>query len=317
MRTTQPNPEESRPRVLVIDDSADVHRLLKVKLGQEEAELVSALTGEDGLAKARAVRPAAILLDLNMPGTDGLMVIRQLKSEDATHHIPIIVISAMSHPEDKIAAFELGAADYLTKPFEFTELRVRLRATLRLHRLLQLLAQRAHIDGLTGLWNRSLFNERWAQEVARSQRQGHPLSLAILDIDHFKQINDRYGHPTGDQVLVQLAKIFTRESRESDVACRYGGEEFALIMPDTSGTAATIVCERIRAAVEAATWPDRSDLRVTISCGVAGANDRTTITPAEWVETADRNLYAAKRNGRNRVIHTEIPTTPSIERLAG
>ncbi|GJQ30912.1 MAG: diguanylate cyclase response regulator [Phycisphaerae bacterium] len=296
----------------------DVHRLLTIKLRNEGVALQHAHDGVQGLDMARTAPPAAILLDLDMPGLDGLAVIRRLKEEEATQHIPVLVLSGLRKPEDKVAAFELGAADYITKPFDLTELRVRLRAALKIHHLLQLLAHRAQIDGLTDLWNRAFFDQRWDQEHARCQRHGHPLSVAMIDIDHFKQINDTKGHPVGDAVLTGLAKVLRRESRQSDCVCRYGGEEFVLVMPDTGPTDAANVCERIRAAVESATFVGTEGLRVTISVGVAGASGACPLSPGDWLREADRNLYAAKSGGRNRVVSSDLPTVcPISMKLAG
>lgn len=310
-------PDDSRPVVLVIDDSVDVHRLLTVKLRNEDIELAHAHDGIEGIDAARRTRPAAILLDMDMPGLDGLGVIRRLKDDDVTQHIPIIVLSSMRRPEDKVAAFELGASDYVTKPFDLTELRVRLRSTLKMHQLLQLLSQRAQVDGLTGLWNRSFFDERWAQEHARCQRYGHPLSVAILDLDHFKRINDTKGHPAGDAVLAGVAKTLHRELRQSDCACRYGGEEFVFIMPDTNASDALNLCERVRGAVEAGIYPGAEGITVTASIGVAGCAGACPLSAQDWIAAADRNLYAAKHAGRNRTISNDLPVVEPIAKMAG
>jgi two-component system, cell cycle response regulator len=295
------------PSVLVIDDSPDVHRLLRVQLKHEDLELVSAPTGEDGLAKAREIRPAIILLDLDMPGMDGFGVLLQLKNDPDLMQIPVIVLSGLASAQDKVAAFDQGAVDYITKPFNLTELRVRVRSALRMHHLVSMLAQRARIDGLTGLWNRAYFDRRWADEVAAGVRHGRPLSLAMIDADNFKSINDRYGHPTGDVVLQGLAKIMLRESRQEDVACRYGGEEFTLIMPDTPPEDAYKVIERIGAAVRETTWPALNEQRVTVSAGIAGTSCARDTTPGQWLSVADQYLYTAKTTGRNRIVSGGMP----------
>ncbi len=302
--------DEPRQSVLVVDDSPDVHRLLRVKLRRADLELQHAHSGPEAFEMLGVSLPDAILLDLDMPGIDGLTVLRRLKSDERTQHIPVIVISSMKRPEDKVAAFDIGASDYVTKPFDLTELRVRLQAALRLRQLLTLLAQRAKLDGLTGLWNRAFFEERWQQEHARAARHGHPLSLAILDLDHFKSINDTRGHPVGDAVLEGLARILRRESRQTDCPCRYGGEEFALIMPDTHVADALHVCERVRAGVEAGAFPGCEGIRVTISAGVVGAPTAEGTSPAAWVRAADANLYAAKKAGRNRVVASDLVPPP-------
>ncbi len=310
-----PRPEETRPTVLIVDDSMDVHRLLKSHLKNEDLEFCSAFDGIEGLAAAQTHRPSLIVLDLDMPLMDGLTVLRKLKENAATQDIPVIVLSGQQNPSDKVATFDMGAIDYVTKPFEMTELRVRVRSALRMQQLVQMLAQRAQIDGLTGLWNRTFFDRRWMEEHARCARHGHPLSVGLLDLDHFKTVNDSHGHPIGDLVLQTIAKILQRESRQSDLACRYGGEEFVLLMPDTVTTDAVLLCDRVRAAVEAARWARIPGLRVTVSIGVAGCAGQCPASPEIWVEEADRNLYAAKRAGRNRVVCADLATiTPRTAR---
>jgi diguanylate cyclase (GGDEF)-like protein len=305
-----PSPsDEARPVVLVIDDSSDVHRLLGARLKQEEVDLHCTGSSREGLALAARLSPAVILLDLDMPEMDGFEVLRALKDSVSTHHIPVIILSGMAGMQDKVTAFELGAIDYVVKPFEFTELRVRLRSALRVNRLLAMLASRAQLDGLTGLWNRAYFDQRVQEEASKCARHGRPLSIAIADADHFKSINDTFGHPAGDVVLQGLAKILRRECRQSDIVCRYGGEEFVILMPDTAPTDAAAVCDRIRTTVEQTTWARHPERKVTISIGVAGVGSGGTWIAADWIEAADKNLYTSKKAGRNRITASELPTS--------
>lgn len=297
--TTTP---DTRPLVLVVDDTPDVFRLLRVKLRHEAIRVEHARSGSDAMAMAHALKPDAILLDIDMPGMDGIEVLRLLKVDPELHDIPVLMLSAHSSPEHKTTTFELGAVDYITKPFEFVELQVRLRSALRVRELIALLAQRAQLDGLTGLWNRTYFDTNLKQCLARAVRHQHPLSLAMLDIDHFKAINDMYGHPAGDLVLSAVARTLQRECRATDSACRYGGEEFAVIMPDTDASEAAPVCERIRGAIERIDWPGAPGLRVTISAGVVGERAPARASADAWVKEADRCLYLAKHEGRNRVV---------------
>ena len=313
---TESMPASVSPTVLLIDDAVDVHRLLKARLSGEAISLLSAMGGEEGLQLARGSSPAIILLDLDMPGMDGFEVLRQLKDDAATVDIPVIVLSGLSSPHDKVTAFDLGAVDYIGKPFELTELRVRVLSALRLHNLLRMLEQRAQIDGLTGLWNRAHFDRRWEEEVARAGRHKRPLSLAVLDLDHFKSINDTYGHPAGDAVIQDAAAIIQHEARASDIPCRYGGEEFVIIMTDTSPEDATHLCERIRMQVEARSWPRHPTRRVTISVGVAGAMPGVKHSAAEWLERADRALYTAKQSGRNRVHLDNLSGNPGLAKAS-
>lgn len=306
MTTGSETPALNRPRLLVIDDSPDVHRLLKARLKQEEIEIVSSESGEAGIVELKAHRPDLILLDLDMPSMDGFEVLRAIKDNADTVHIPVIVLSGLNSAEDKVSAFDLGAHDYIIKPFELTELRVRIRAALRLNFLLKMLAQRAQIDGLTGLWNRAYFDRRVQDEVSRVQRHDGALSIAFFDADHFKSINDTFGHPAGDAVLQGLGQIIQRDSRQSDIACRYGGEEFVLIMPATGPADALAFCDRLRQSIEAVVWPRHPERKVTVSIGVAGATTPIGVSAAAWVEAADKALYTAKKTGRNRVVLTDL-----------
>ncbi len=301
--------DDSKPILLIIDDSEDVHRLLRARLRSEPVELVSTLCGKDGLEKARAARPAVVLLDLDMPVMHGFAVLRELKNDNALTNVPVIVLSGVDQAHDKVTAFELGATDYVTKPFDFAELRARVRASLRMSQLLRLLETRAEVDGLTELGNRAAFNRRWEQEVKEHHRYGRPLTVAMMDADHFKKVNDTYGHPAGDEVLATIAKIVRNTCRSSDVVCRYGGEEFVIIMPHTGPTDAEAVCQRIREAVEATVWPRHPDHKVTISIGLAGTEaGLTETTGAQWLEAADKALYTAKKSGRNRVVVSRFET---------
>ena len=306
--------EEAKSLVLVIDDSPDVHRLLKARLRQEAVDLLHAESGQAGIKLAVETNPVVILLDLDMPEMDGFEVLRALKDNPKTLEIPVIILSGLQSPQEKVTAFDLGAVDYITKPFDLTELRVRVRSALRMYRLLQMLSQRAQIDGLTGLWNRAYFQTRWSEEVSRSSRHNRPLSVAMFDADHFKSINDTYGHPAGDSVLQGIGKVLQREARASDICARYGGEEFVVIMPDTAPADAKVFCERVRTAIEAVSWPRHPERKVTCSIGIAGAAESVLLTPEQWIELADRNLYAAKKGGRNQSVITDV--SPAALKLA-
>lgn len=306
MRIEAANLESSRPLVLAIDDSVDVLRLLKNRLRHEALEFQTACSGREGMEMAKRLNPALILLDIELPDVDGFEILRQLKERSETVQTPVIMLSGLSSAHDKVTAFDLGAVDYVTKPFEVAELRVRIRAAIRTHLLLQMLSQRAQIDGLTGLWNRAYFDRRLTEELARCARHTRPMSLAMFDVDRFKHINDSYGHPAGDAVLTGLGSLLRREIRETDIPCRYGGEEFALIMPDTAPDDAVGVCERIRETFEQVAWPRHPDHSVTVSIGIVGTDRCGDQSPEFWVEAADRNLYAAKSTGRNRSVWTTI-----------
>lgn len=291
---------------LLIDDSPDVHRLLAMRLRSEGIDVVGARSGEEGLEIALGTPPSIVLLDIDMPGMDGFEVLRKLKDTDATLHVPVIMLSGLHGPQDKVTAFDLGAVDFITKPFDVTELRVRVRSALRISQLLRMLAQRAQIDGLTGLYNRTFFDSRWTEAVAHTARHHRALSLAIFDLDHFKSVNDTYGHPAGDSVIQGMGSILQRTSRQVDVACRFGGEEFALIMPETQPVDAHAVCDRVRQSFAEIAWPRHPERPVTCSVGIAGSDGTASLSALDWLEAADRNLYEAKKQGRDRVVTSEI-----------
>ncbi|MFN4244144.1 MAG: diguanylate cyclase [Tepidisphaerales bacterium] len=315
-------------KVAVVDDCPQVRKLIRARLKEEHVELLFAEGGAAGLELVRRTLPDLVLLDVDMPDVNGMEVIRQLKSDPATHHIPVIFLTGDSTPEAKVAGFDLGAVDYVTKPFEPAELRARVRASLRTKYLMDLLAQRAMLDGLTGLWNRAYFNDRLAKMVKLSQRHfgrpgssdaaasgpesasrpdalGEPtggggMSLILFDVDHFKKLNDTHGHPFGDEVLRSVARTALARCRASDVVCRYGGEEFAVLCPETDGVGAGRLAEDLRLAVKSMELRHGgSAVQVTASFGVMQHDGR--MSADELLSRTDAALYAAKRGGRDRV----------------
>ena len=289
------------PKVLAIDDSELIHRLLRVRLQYEQLELHGTIDAAHGLRLARELLPDVILLDIEMDGMDGFEVLQRLKADIDLQDIPVIFISATASMEDRVRALDLGAVDFVAKPFEVVELKARVRSALRVQHLVKMLAQKAQVDGLTGLWNRTYFDRRLAQEVSEAVRHRRPLSLVMCDVDGFKKLNDERGHPFGDMVLERLSKVL-QGGRGSDVACRYGGEEFGIILPNTAGGEAFEVAERYRRAFEVEQWPGAPGKTVTASFGVS---DILVLPGTQGVEeliaAADGALYKAKLNGRNRV----------------
>lgn len=293
--------QDQAPIALLIDDSPYIHRLLAVKLKDEGLEFVAAFSGTEGLELAERQQPSIILLDVNMPDIDGFEVLRRLKGDTRTMNIPVIMLSGQAKSTDKVTAFELGAMDFVSKPFDAHELRARIASAIKITQLMRLLENAARIDGLTGLWNRAYFNERLESELASAARKSSAISLVMCDLDHFKKLNDSFGHPAGDAVLQGFAQTLRQELRAYDVACRYGGEEFALILPGTDNSEAVGVCERIRRALETRAWRRYPELKVTGSFGVTTTGLDGQSDAPSWIEAADRALYAAKTSGRNQV----------------
>jgi diguanylate cyclase (GGDEF)-like protein len=247
-----------------------------------------------------------------MPDVDGFETCRRLKADPATASLPIIFLTARAAAEEMVWGLDLGANDYVTKPFKLSELLSRVRAALRTSHLVRLLEEKALIDPLTGLGNRAMFGERFAAEVALRIRSGDALSCIVLDVDHFKDINDKYGHPFGDHVLSKIGEALTEICRVEDVACRHGGEEFAILLPRTSADKAALLAERMRLAIaKVPFWQKGDALTVTCSFGVAeaaGTFDRLML------ERADAALYQSKEHGRDRV--SIAPTQPTPQSIA-
>jgi diguanylate cyclase (GGDEF)-like protein len=296
-----------RQKILIIDDCKMVHSVLRSHLADEPVELFSAHDGPSGLAMAQNSAPDLILLDIEMPGMTGFEVCQQLKADNSTSGIPVVFLSSLTCTEDKIRGLDMGAVDYVTKPFEPAELKARVRASLRTKFLLDLLGKKAMIDGLTGLWNRAYLDKRLAQEASLARRHETALSCILLDVDHFKKLNDRWGHTFGDTVLRSLAQVMIGLARPEDVVCRYGGEEFAVLTPAVAMGGATCLAERLRRGVEELSLPHRGEVvRVTCSFGVA---DMSVAEAGTILQTADEALYRAKGAGRNRVVCA--PKSPS------
>lgn len=288
--------------MLLIDDSVEILRLMEVRLRVEDVVLLLATSGPEGIRIAQTRRPSLILVDLDMPVMDGFETLRALKDDERTAAIPVIVISGSEETEDKVAGFELGAVDYVCKPFNIPELRARIRSALRIDSLMQMLSKRAQIDGLTGLWNRAHFDQRLAEHIHEQQRSGAPFTLVMCDLDHFKSLNDTHGHPAGDYVLQAFAKLLNSSIRVTDMACRYGGEEFAIILREMTADQAHAMIDRIRAALEEIRWPRHPERTLTASFGVCDRPSGAPTDPVNWIENADRALYQAKSQGRNRVV---------------
>jgi diguanylate cyclase (GGDEF)-like protein len=272
-------------------------------------EVRVASTGKEALQQIQTRLPDIVLLDVMMPEMDGFEFCRAVQADETLRDLHIIITSARDTLEDKVRGLELGAADYLTKPFSLTELRARIQVGERIVRYRKtlkeqhvLLEHMAREDELTGLCNRRHFEERAREECLRAHRYHHPLSLLFGDIDHFKQVNDQYGHAYGDTVLTQVGQTLLRHCRTSDLVARYGGEEFAVLLLETSLEEAERVAERLRVAVKALMFTHASGLlQITMSFGIASLTNQQTDSLDELLQRADKALYAAKHRGRDRI----------------
>ena len=288
-------------RILTVDDVPTNLQILNVHLTDEQYEVVECHSGEAALNEL-AQDPESIdliLLDVIMPVMSGLEVLAQLKRNPLTEHIPVILITSNGEDQNVAEGLDMGAFDYIIKPYSQVVLLARVRAALREKERLDLLEKWATTDPLTELMNRRHFFELADRELAQSHRSGRPLSFIMLDIDFFKQVNDTHGHLVGDQVLIELAVLLKDQLRRVDFCGRYGGEEFVLCLPDTPAEGALEVAERIRSQVEQlAIDTPNGPLNFTISLGIAQNNNDKSVE--EILKRADDALYQAKEAGRNQ-----------------
>lgn len=294
-----------KSRILIVDDEKMNLKVL-TDLLKGEYSLVLAKNGEQALKLAFENPPDLILLDVIMPEMGGYEVIKHLRENEATSKVPVIFVTALNSTEDEEHGLRLGAVDYITKPFSPPIVKMRVRNHLRYVHQFNLLDQLVRIDGLTEIPNRRSFEEAFTKEYGRAIRNNTPFSLAMADVDFFKQYNDHYGHGMGDSALQEVAHALRKSlKRPGDLAARYGGEEFVLILPETDLDPAVLVAERAREAVISLQIPHlRSDAAeyISISIGVATRVSGFEPPPKDLLKQADQNLYKAKENGRNRVV---------------
>ena len=298
-------------KVLIIDDSPEAMAVAKVRLAKEDNLIVlCAEGGSRGLEMLRTERPDLVLLDVDMPDISGFDLCKKIKSDPELCMIPVIFLTGSGSAEDKVRGLDLGAVDYISKPFDAFELRARVRAALRTKHLQDLLVEYAQIDPLTSLPNRRALQERLAQEWDRILRHGGSASFIMVDLDHFKRVNDTYGHSIGDRVLQETAKIILGQCRKIDLPARYGGEEFAIIVPESASADAAHLAERCRSEIETLAVKTASGtVAVTASFGVS---DSHGVGSADaMVELADAALYQAKESGRNAVRIAAAGVQPS------
>jgi diguanylate cyclase (GGDEF)-like protein len=296
-------------KILVVDDIEDNIKLLSFDLEDDDHDVITATNGQECLHLAESEKPDLILLDMMMPVMDGKETLSHLKRNEELKEIPVIMVSAKDGDDDVIEALDIGAHDYVAKPFIYPVLAARMRSALRLkasqEKLMEanrLLEKLASYDSLTGAYNRRQFFNLAQAEFAKVERTQEPLSIIMLDIDHFKSVNDTYGHGAGDQALIELTRTCKKVCRTSDIISRFGGEEFVICCPSASIQGATSLAERLRESIEALTikTDDNKSFGFTASIGVATHYPGDTLD--SQINRADKWLYQAKETGRNRVI---------------
>ncbi|MGB8650588.1 MAG: diguanylate cyclase [Mycobacteriales bacterium] len=295
-------------RVLVADDSTAVRSILRRQLLAAGFDVVEAASGEEAVRQARSCRPDLVLLDVDMPVLDGFQVMSVLRTDDAVRDVPVIFLTGRVDTSELVEGLDLGAFDYVKKPCDVDELVARVRAGLRwkaradeLRRLAHDLDALGSTDVLTGLPNRRALQGQLSVLAAQARSKGEPLLVAVVDVDHFKRVNDEEGHPAGDAVLKEVAQRLRSAMRPGQVLGRWGGEEFLALAPAVTGEPALRFGERLRTLVgwEPVVLPDGRGLPVTVSVGLATAVPSHEQT---LVGLADAALYAAKENGRNQVV---------------
>jgi diguanylate cyclase (GGDEF)-like protein len=297
--------------ILIIDDSVTIREqiILALKPYNLFDHYHEAEDGLEGFKKVLSSHVDLILCDLEMPRIDGFKFLTMIKARPEALNVPVIILTGMDDRERKLKGLEQGASDYITKPFDREELVARVKVHLKIKKLQdelkrsnELLLDLSNTDHLTGLYNRRFMVEALDREVQRSIRKNSALSLIMLDVDHFKQVNDRFGHLQGDIVLQRVALTMKKELRTYDVAARYGGEEFIAILQDSTLQESLLAAERIRLAVQSTTFDGPlAPLCLTASLGVAFFTREHSVTVDSFIKQADDALYRAKVNGRNRV----------------
>ena len=306
----------SQQKILLVEDNPLEGKKTCAFLEEAGYQVLWAQTGLEGLKVAKTQRPDLILLDVVLPDKDGQQICRFIKGDEKIRDIPLIMLTSRSGVDDKVMGLKVGADDYLPKPFNEKELLARINASLRtkqlqdqlksknvqLEDLLKQVELMAITDAGTGLFNRRHYLELLDKEFGRAKRFASPLACMMLDIDHFKQINDTYGHLAGDSVLAEIGQILQGSLRNIEVAARYGGEEFILFLPETSAADATKPAHRLLEQVASRRFKGIEPNRlITVSIGVAGLPDPGINVKEELIRCADYALYKAKQGGRNRI----------------
>ena len=286
--------------VLVVDDDDDKRLLLKVALEMAGYEVETARDGTEGLTAVESFQPDLIITDVMMPKMDGYEFARLVRANPLTRFIPIIIqTAARNDAKDARRGAEVGALGYITDPTDLDLLMGRAQTLLDFKRYLDTCEEAAFTDHLTGLANRRHFERQLEREITRTLRYTRPFCLLLLDIDHFKQVNDTYGHEAGDEAIRRLAKILQAGTRGIDTAARIGGEEFAVILTETEFSAGLEVAERLRLTIKAEDIP--AVRRLTASFGVAEF-PLCAQTGRDLIAVADAAMYEAKRQGRDRIV---------------
>ena len=287
-------------RVLVVEDTPLNVKLLTLQLAYQDYIVNTAANGLEALAKIEADKPDIVLLDVMMPGLDGFETCRRIRANPATAHIPVVMVTALQDVDDLVRGFEAGADDFLTIPVNSLALIARIRSQLRQKRYYESLLEQSLIDPLTGAFNCRYLEAQVPRLIARCRAAHKPIAVLMIDVDHFKRINDEHGHAAGNHVLKEIVNRITSALRPPDLVARMGGEEFAVVMPETGLDAGHRIAERLCSRI-AGTLVE--DVAITVSIGAAVIQPEAEEEDLDAaLRRADAALYEAKRAGRNRVI---------------
>ena len=304
---------EPKANILIVDDNPDKLSLLEAALCLAGYTVTTAKDGVEALAAIESYQPDLVITDVMMPRMNGYELAQRIRANPVTKFIPVIMQTAAGRrAEDLRRASEVGALGYITDPTDLDLLLARTRTLLEFKAYLDVCEEAAFTDHLTGLANRRRFERQLEREVGRTMRFGHPFSLLMIDIDNFKNLNDSFGHDAGDDAIRRLSKVLREGTRGIDLAARIGGEEFAVLLVETSQQGGFEVADRLRLAIRSRELP--SGAHFTASFGVAECPTDAQTVP-EILKAADVALYEAKRKGRDRVI--AIPPVKSNSMAAG
>lgn len=298
------NQSEKKPLLLIVDDVQKNLQILGTLL-KEDYQINLATNGKMAVEMVKKNLPDLILLDIMMPEMDGFETCMELKKQNEFKDIPIIFLTARSNPEDIVKGFEMGAVDYITKPFNSLELKVRIKNHIDLRQKTLMLQSLSERDGLTRIPNKRRFNDFINMEWRRCLRAYLPISLLMIDIDYFKLFNDNYGHVAGDECLKKIAKTIAGTfQRPGDLAARFGGEEFSVVMSDTSLDIAVKMAQQMRERINRLKLPHEFSpvkSHVTVSIGISSVVPTMNQHPEKLIMAADKALYHAKKSGRNQI----------------
>ena len=306
---------KDKPVILVVDDQLQNIELLEAYLVSEGYDIVSAANGEEALGKLSDNQIDLILMDVLMPGMDGFEVTSRVRQDNTHRLLPIILVTVLRETEDRVKGIEAGCDDFISKPIDKMELLARVRSLLKVkayndkmnnYRKELESSQKKYrklsiTDELTKLGNYRFFYSQLKIEIQRSNRYGQPLTLILLDLDNFKAVNDAYGHVEGDHVLSRLGQVVKKSVRATDVACRYGGEEFGIMLPMTTRESGLVTAERIRSEFKKEIFAAKSGKALHVTASIGLDQYKTQQDMKEFVQRVDQLMYQAKKSGKDNV----------------